>query len=214
MSRQSKDNPAPIRSRRLWIIIGVFVMLAIAAVAGFSTRGGSPAANATIGETQMVTVTGTALPRYPEQGADPAIGMKAPLLSGSTFDGTLISIGDDGKPKIIVFLAHWCPHCQNDVKELTPYIDENGLPPGVEFYSVATGTDATAPNYPPSKWLADWPVPTMADSPDNTAAKAFGLNAFPFFVFVTADGKVDFRFPGEIRPEALFKAAEQLAASR
>ncbi|GBD85990.1 soluble secreted antigen MPT53 precursor [bacterium BMS3Abin02] len=214
MSRQSKDNPAPVRSRRLWIIIGVLGILAIAAAAGLSTKGGPTATNATIGETQMVTVTGTALPRYPKQGADPAIGMRAPQLSGSSFDGTRISIGDDGKPKIIVFLTHWCPHCQNDVNELTPYIDENGLPPGVEFYSVATATDATAPNYPPSKWLADWPVPTMADSPENTAANAFGLNAFPFFVFVTADGKVDFRFPGEIPPEALFQAAERLAASQ
>ncbi|NOY55764.1 MAG: TlpA family protein disulfide reductase [Actinobacteria bacterium] len=203
-------------SRRTVIVVAIVAVLAIAGIAALSTGGGngSPGGGGTISETQPVTVSGVALPRYPEKGADPAVGQQAPTLSGFSFDGTPISITNDGKPKIIIFLTHWCPHCQNDVKELKPYIKANGLPDGVDFYAVSTASDPTAPNYPPSKWLADWPIPTMADDAQNSAAQAFGLNAFPFFVFVTAEGNVDFRFPGEVPPEALVEAAKQLATGR
>jgi len=217
MSRtvEQKAGGGESRSRRMVIIIGIVAVIAIAAVAALSTGGTSETTTpgVVVSETQPVTVSGAALPRYPEQGPDPAIGQQAPEVSGLSFDGTPVSIANDGNAKIIIFLAHWCPHCQNDVKELTPYIEANGLPAGVEFYSVATGSDPAAPNYPPSEWLKDWPIMTMADSSQGEAAQAFGLNAFPFFVFVTAEGNVDFRFPGEVPPETLVEAARTLAGS-
>ncbi|NIA25045.1 MAG: redoxin family protein [Gammaproteobacteria bacterium] len=216
MSKNGQQKPADASgSRSTVIIVAIVAILAIAGIAAISTigAGDSAAGTGTISETQPVTVSGTALPRYPEQGADTAIGQQAPELSGLSFDGTPVSITNDGRPKIIIFLAHWCPHCQNDVKELTPYIKANGLPDDVDFYAVSTGSDPAAPNYPPSKWLADWPIPTIADDAQGAAAQAFGLNAFPFFVFVTAQGTIDFRFPGEVPPEALVDAAHVLAGN-
>ena len=208
MSRDVQQN----RSRRTVIIVAIVAVIAVAAIAALTTGSGNGSnPDVVISETQPVTVTGVALPRYPDQGADPAIGQPAPVVSGSSFDGTPIDITNDGRPKIIIFLAHWCPHCQNDVEALTPYVAANGLPDDVDIYAIATSTDASAPNYPPSKWLKDWPVTTLADSAQSEAARAYGLSAFPFFVFVTAEGNVDFRFPGEVPPETLYEAARTLA---
>jgi len=217
MSRnvQQKQPTRAARSRRTVIVVAIVAVIAMAAIAALTTGSGNDpsTADVVISETQSVTVSGVALPRYPEQGADPAIGMPAPELTGASFDGTPVIIANDGVPKILMFVAHWCPHCNNDVEALTPYIATNGLPDGVGFYAISTGSDSGAPNYPPSKWLRDFPVTTLADNPQSAAAQAFGLNAFPFFVFVTSEGNVDFRFPGEVPPETLYEAARTLAGS-
>ncbi len=200
------------RSPRLTAIaIGIAAVVVVAVVALLSTQSDGPTID--VSQVQPVTVAGTALPRYPDSGADPAIGLPAPEISGFSFDGTPVSITADGKPKIIAVLAHWCSHCQNDVELLTPYIRDNGMPPLVEFYAISTGADASAPNWPPSKWLRDWPVPTIADSSTSQAAQVLGVSAFPFFVFITGDGTVDFRFPGEVEPDVLYQAAVTLANS-
>ena len=73
---------------------------------------------------------------------------------------------------------------------------------GIDVTAVATGTNADAANYPPSAWLKreDWPFPVMADSADGTAANAYGLSAYPYFVLVDADGKVAGAAPARSRP--------------
>lgn len=198
--------------RRAIIISAIVAVVAIGLAAAISTMGGST--DVGLNQTQPVAITGTALPRYAgDQSADLAHGLQAPEISGLSFDGTPISITNDGTPKIIMFVAHWCSHCQNDVEALTSYIEANGLPTGADLYAVSTGTDSTAPNYPPSKWLEDFTVPTIADSAQSQAAQAYGLSAFPFFVFVTAQGTVDFRYPGEVQPDLLYQAAITLAGS-
>jgi hypothetical protein len=200
------------RSPRLVAIgIGIVAVLAIAVAAVLSTSSGQT--DPSVNQSQPVTVTGDTLPRYPDSGADPAIGLPAPQISGLSFDGTPVAITDDGQPKIIAVVAHWCSHCQNDIEQLTSYIRDNGMPPLVEFYTVSTGADPAYGNWPPSKWLEDWPVPTIADSSTSQAAQALGVSAFPFFVFITADGNVDFRFPGEVDPDVLYQAAITLASS-
>ena len=198
------------RSRVIVTVVVIAAIAVIVVVAALST-GGDGTTSADVSQTQPVTVTGTMLPVYPDSGADPAIGLPAPEISGFSFDGTPVSITDDGKPKIIAILTHWCSHCQNDVEMLTSYIQDHGMPPLVEFYAISTGADASYPNYPPSKWLKDWPVPTIADSVTLQGAAALGVNAFPFFVFVNADGNVDFRFAGEVQPDVLYQAATALA---
>ncbi len=63
-------------------------------------------------EIQPVTVVGVDLPRTPDTGDDPGLGLQAPTLKGITAGGmpTTIAPGSDGKPMMLVFLAHWCPH--------------------------------------------------------------------------------------------------------
>lgn len=211
MSKKAVKKPPPRkrRSRKTPILIGVAVLAVVALVALLTTVSGSGDAN--IKQTRSVKITGQALPLYQSGTADPAVGMPAPEITGATFDGTPLSITNDGTPKAIILLAHWCPHCQTEVEELTPYIKANGIPEGVEVFSISTSVNAAKPNYPPSKWLADWPVPTIADNSNSSSARAFGLSGFPFVVFVGADGKVVGRNEGGMPPETLYKILEQLA---
>ncbi len=169
-----------------------------------STVAGGGAAPA---QQQPVTVDGTALPELPD-GDDPAIGMTPPTLEGYSFDGSPIEIAPGGTDKMVVFLAHWCPHCNREVPVILQWQEEGRVPEGLEVIGVATASDESAPNYPPSEWLADfgWTWPTLADSPDNEAAQAYGVNGFPFIVVVGADGTVKGRFSGEMGLDALDQA--------
>jgi cytochrome c biogenesis protein CcmG/thiol:disulfide interchange protein DsbE len=112
---------------------------------------------------------------------------------------------------VVMFVAHWCPHCQKEVPLITAHLGGK-LPGDVDLFAVSTGVDQTAPNYPPGAWLRkeNWPVPTLVDDAQGSAAKAYGLSGFPYFVVVDASGKVVDRASGEIPVEqfdALINAA-------
>lgn len=68
------------------------------------------------------------------------------------------------------------------------------------LFTVSTGVAEERGNYPPQRWLkeAGWTAPVLADSSDSTAAAAYGLSSFPYFVAVDAEGKVVARTSGEL----------------
>ena len=92
---------------------------------------------------------------------------------------------------------------------LVEWEKSGATPAGIDVIAIATGTDPANPNYPPSDWLAReqfpalWPV--MADSKKFEAAEAYGLQGYPYFVLVDAEGKVAKRMSGEIPMDQLTK---------
>lgn len=203
------------RPNIILLVVAAIAVLAIAAVV-ISNIGGDDdsTSGSTSGssETRAVEVTGTALPPFDGGGQDPAVGTATPVARGQSFDGTTVDVGGKG-PALIVFVAHWCPHCQREVPFLVDYFDKNGMPEGVDVKAVSTSVTDARPNYPPSAWLQreKWPAPVLADSATGEAGNAFGLTAFPFFVAIDKDGKVAARGSGELEQpqlEALFKAAK------
>lgn len=144
-------------------------------------------------------ITGASLPEFANPTGDAAVGLAAPVVSGASFDGSATGIAADGRPKVVIFLAHWCSHCQAEVPVVQDWLDANGAPEGVDLVSVATSNDPSAPNYPPDAWLAreGWTVPVIVD-PTNSIATAYGLSAFPFWTFIGADGTVRARATGEL----------------
>ena len=151
--------------------------------------------------TGSLAVAGSALPQFPESGADKAVGLTFPDLTGvKVTDSSPLAITNDGRPKVIIYLAHWCPHCQKEVPLLTGWIADNGMPQGVDLNAVSTGVAKDRGNYPPADWLIkeQFPVPTLADDAKNTAFGAAGLTSFPSFVAVGADGTVKVRAAGEL----------------
>jgi thiol-disulfide isomerase/thioredoxin len=196
------------RSRRVWIVLGVIgAAILIAAVVALAVVS-RPDDEFAFGS---VEVQGTPLPVL-TGGADPAVGTAAPELIGESFDQAPIEILTDGRPKVVMTIAHWCPHCQKEVPVIQEWIDQNGLPGDVDLYSVATATSAIRDNYPPGEWLEreGWTVPVLVDSEENEAATALGQSGTPFFVAIDADGKVVQRTSGEIGVaglEALIEAA-------
>ncbi len=148
-----------------------------------------------------VAISGTALPTVPQAGADPALGRAFPSLQGTNlFNGSPLTIGADGRPKIVIFVAHWCPHCQAEVPVITQWMAEHGKPHDVDLYAVSTAVAPERGNFPPASWLQreKWPIPTMADTTDGNAFKAAGLTGFPSFVVLDAAGNVLSRPSGEL----------------
>jgi thiol-disulfide isomerase/thioredoxin len=206
------------RRRRpvLLVLIGMAVLAAVAVLVTWKSGLLGQASGAE--ERRPVTVKGEALPVLPDgapAASDPARGRPMPEIRGASFTGEPVAITGDGHPKVILFLAHWCPHCQNEVPRLTAWLKGGGLPQGVEFYAVSTAAEAKRPNYPPSRWLQQegWPAPVIADDQRDAVAGAAGLSAFPFFVFVGADGKVAGRHAGELSIEELKERITSLARS-
>jgi cytochrome c biogenesis protein CcmG/thiol:disulfide interchange protein DsbE len=188
------------RSQRNLIYAGLMAVLVLAGVLAITlSRSGSSTA-ATTTEVRPVTTTGSALPAFATSTSDPAIGMTIPTVTGTSFDGKPVSITNDGKAKVVLFVAHWCPHCQREVPLLAADLRQTPLPPNVEMITISTGVNAGAPNYPPSKWLAgvNWPTPVIADDSQSSAATAYGLTAYPYLVFVDAHNHVQFRSSGEM----------------
>jgi thiol-disulfide isomerase/thioredoxin len=210
------SSPERRRSNSAWIIggIGAAIVALAAIIAIVSTSADKPASIPGLSQTQPVEVIGTALPQFESGAPDPAVGIVAPTLVGSTFDGSPITV-KPGRPTLVIFIAHWCPHCQREVPVLTQWQKSGGVPGGVDVIGVATGTDTSLPNYPPSQWLANehFPFSVMADSDSQAAAAAFGLASYPYFVLLDSDGKVVQRASGEIDPNSLTPLLNSVAAS-
>ena len=89
-------------------VIGLAVLALVASACGDDASAGTDGSpGGTIEETRPVTVTGDPLPLLPDAGNDPAVGMVMPEVVGASFDGTPISILNDGRPKVLLILAHW-----------------------------------------------------------------------------------------------------------
>ena len=152
-----------------------------------------------------VEVVGTPLPEFAGD-PDPAVGAAAPALVGETYDGAPMEITPgEGGPMMIVFLAHWCPHCNEEIPVLLEWRDSGAIPDDLQIVGVSTAVTAERPNFPPAQWLADkgWEWPTMADDAELTAFTAYGGTRFPFFVVVGEDGTVKARNAGELPVEEL-----------
>ena len=197
-------------NRNAWIVGGVIAaVIAIAAIVAISASSKKDsAAVGSLQEFSEVTVTGYVLPAFDEAAnPDPAVGMLAPVLTGKGFTGNVVTTESTGTPTLLVFLAHWCPHCQREVPLLVEWEKSGNMPAGIDILAIATGTDTANPNYPPSEWLvrenfpATWPV--LADSADKVGADAFGLGGYPYFVLVGGDGKVLWRSSGEVPMDEL-----------
>ncbi len=228
---ESPAKAADDNNRMLpWMIGGgvVIVVLLIAAAVflwpsgGGDVEAGTGAAAAANSEqeTASVTISGEDLSPLDGSGlgapeSDPAVGLAIPRLQGESFDGSEVTIDpSDGRAKIVVFLAHWCPNCQQEVPVVQEWIDDGAVPDGIDLYSVSTAVDNGRPNYPPSNWLAGegWAPPVLLDNEAADAANAWGLPGYPYFVFVDADGNVWQRGSGQLPREELERLASELAS--
>ncbi|MET0460112.1 MAG: hypothetical protein ABW195_12755, partial [Ilumatobacteraceae bacterium] len=139
------NTRTPSRSRTPFVIGAVVVLVAVIAVVAVLLGGGGddataptvPASTVPAGSgpgstdvalSQGVVVTGEPLPEG-EGSADPAIGDPAPALSGFDYAGQAVDIapGTDG-PMMVVFLAHWCPHCNAEVPVLLEWEESGDIP--------------------------------------------------------------------------------------
>jgi thiol-disulfide isomerase/thioredoxin len=199
---KSTDKDTRSKSTLWWIIGGVVGLgLIVALAASIATE---PEIDASIGFGEP-TVEGDTLPVYASGTQDVAIGFTAPTVTGADWNGNPVSIEPDGTPKIVLFLAHWCSHCQVEVPVVQEWIDAGNLPDDVELISVATSTDRLRPNWPPQDWLEEegWTSPVIMDDQIGTVAANYGMSGTPFYVVLDGENKNLGRLSGEIGVQGL-----------
>lgn len=198
--------------RTVWLVVGGLLVVAGAAAMWLGRDADPRDAPAVSGPTQVsaapdadVALGGDdALATYDAKlDDDPAVGSPMPVVSGAGYDGAPVELAPDGTAKVIVFVAHWCPHCRAEVPRLVEHLAESPMPDDVELLTVSTSVKPGAEGYPPAAWLAEegWTAPVLADDELGSAATAYGLSAFPYFVAVDADGNVVERASGELSTE-------------
>jgi thiol-disulfide isomerase/thioredoxin len=206
MTQRPKPKPrakdAKSRATLWWIVGGVVGLgLIVALAASIATE---PEVDESIGYGDP-TVEGDPLPVYATGTQDVAIGLTAPTVTGADWDGNPVTIEPDGTAKIVLFLAHWCPHCQNEVPVVQDWVDAGNLPEGVELISVVTSTDRSRPNWPPQDWLEEeeWTSPSVMDDQIGTVAANYGMAGTPFYVVLDGENTNLGRISGEIGVEGL-----------
>jgi cytochrome c biogenesis protein CcmG, thiol:disulfide interchange protein DsbE len=172
--------------------------------AGTVPAGTTPALGESKGEVWPVTITGTPLDPLGAE-TDTAVGQQAPQLSGFTFDGSPVVVDPSKGPVMLVFLAHWCPHCNREIPELLKWKDSGAVPDDLQVIAVATAVNPDRDFYPPSSWIVDkgWTWPVLADSETSEAAQAMGVSGFPFSVIIGEDGTVLGRSSGELGQDGI-----------
>ncbi len=164
-----------------------------------------------------VTVEGDPLPFLQSGQADPAVGLTVPTVTGESLDGEQLTIGPDGNAKIIVMLAHWCPHCQAEVPIIQNWVESGGLPDGVDIYgtTVLTNRLQDGDTWPPSEWLDSegWTIPTVKDDQAGSIVEAYGMQGTPTYVVLGPDNENLGRLSGEIGIDGLNAIANIAAGS-
>jgi cytochrome c biogenesis protein CcmG, thiol:disulfide interchange protein DsbE len=200
------------RRRVMFAAIGVGVV-AIAVVIGVLSASETGSALSVADVAGDPEVDGEALSTAPEDpGADPEAGSASPVARGADFDGASVTIGEPGQAQMVMFMASWCPACQEELPEVVDWIDAGGPPEGVDVVSVATLHDDTRPNWPPQEWFEreGFDGPVLVDDAGSSVAEAFGLRATPYWVAIDADGQVAARVTGMLGAEQLDALAAQV----
>lgn len=160
-----------------------------------------------------IEVIGDKLPPLTTQDftADPAVGTPAPVVVGLGYDGNTVRIdAAEAGPTMVVFLAHWCSHCNAEIPVLNSLRDDDRIPDDVNVIGVSTAVSPGQPNFPPDQWLddKDWTWAAMADGVDMEnetfiAAEAFGVTGFPSVTLIDANGIVAARWSGGRPPSEI-----------
>ena len=198
---------APAKTSRnltnLWWILGGVVGLGLIVVLAISIAGEEAIDPGIAFGTP--TVEGDPLPTFVSGSEDPAIGATAPGSQGADWNGNPVTIEPDGTPKIVIFLAHWCPHCQVEVPVIQQWINEGNVPDDVEILSISTSANELRENFPPQDWLEEegWTSPVMMDDELGTLAVSYGLGATPQFMVLDGENTNLIRVSGELTTEQL-----------
>ena len=209
----------------------LYVVLVVVGIAGAVVLGTSGGSSDTTTDTvvtvpggvqpaeyQKVSSTGGLLAPLPESGADTETGKSVAVLKGYDLQGRPVTIdpAGEGKATMVVFLAHWCPHCNREIPVLNKWRESGEVPTGLRVIGITTGSKADQANWPPSKWMTamKWPFEVMADSEAQEAAAAYGVAGYPFMAFVGANGKITARTSGEVPVEQIQSFANAAVAAK
>lgn len=195
--------------------VGGVAVLALALLVAWLTagEGGDRPSVAEIAGAPVVE--GETLPVAGDPADDPSVGQPAPTVQGEGFDGEPITIGESEQPELLVFMAAWCPHCQDELTELVAFVEDGRVPDDVRLTAVVTGLDDTRDNWPPDAWFEDegWTGPVIVDDADSSIAEAYGQPGTPYWVAIDGDGQIAARVSGRLPMETVDLVLDDLAGT-
>ena len=126
----------------------------------------------------------------------------APNFTVYDADGNSVQLHDFvGKPIVLNFWASWCGPCQSEMPEFQEVFNEMGQ--DVTFLMVNSGNE-TVEQVAPFLQQTGYTFPIFYDLRDS-AAIAYGVNAFPTTYFLNAQGDVVTYAVGAIDKDTLLK---------
>jgi thiol-disulfide isomerase/thioredoxin len=159
--------------------------------------------------------TDGALPMFEDSGNDPAVlgQMRLTTITGPEYyTGAEASFSpDDGKARVWMIWAHWCPYCQAELPEIQAWWPENSERfPNVELVTVTSAIDDSRSN-PLTPYLdsEQFPFPVIVDR-TGEVSRQFGTAAFPFWVVTDAEGTVVLRVAGALGVSSVDQIFAQL----
>lgn len=161
-----------------------------------------------------------ALPPFdPNQPNDAALGMQLGTVAGTEYYTATPATIDpaDETHRVWLVWAHWCPHCQDELPEVSAWYEENAENyPNVELVTVTTAIDPSRGN-PLGPYLdeSQFPFPVIVDE-ELTIASQLGSSAFPFWMVTDGSGTVLVRIPGAVgigTVEQIFSQLDDLAST-
>jgi len=200
--RSRSSTPAGGGGNRLVLVLVGVAIVAFVGVVAVLSAGETSDLPSLEDVAAPVAVEGTpiSIPYPEEQSApDPAVGLPSPVVTASTYDDVEVTLGAPGQAQVLVFLAHWCPVCEQELPTLRDVVAADGVPDDVELVLVTTGLDPGRPNWPPQRWLDDAGlsgVTTVRDDIGDPLMRAFGLRAYPAWAVIDAEGTLIARRQG------------------
>ena len=159
--------------------------------------------------------TDGALPMFEDSSNDPAVlgQMRIATITGPEYyTGAEASFSpDDGKARVWMIWAHWCPYCQAELPEIQAWWPENSERfPNVELVTVTSAIDDSRSN-PLTPYLdsEQFPFPVIVDR-TGEVSRQFGTAAFPFWVVTDAEGTVVLRVAGALGVSSVDQIFAQL----
>lgn len=167
-----------------------------------------PAPGPWVGEVSRQTaVSSYALAPFDTADNDTAVGQPMPPIRLT--DGTTLTVDT---PTLFVFVADWCPHCNEEVPQLAAAVAD-GRFDGVRVVLVATGSDSTRAEW--QAWLSakGWTGDVIFDTDSGQRvpgqmAGYFGTPGYPYLVMVNSDGTVAARSVGSQSVEDIVALTE------
>lgn len=136
----------------------------------------------------------------------------APAVTLPAFDGPRLNLTTlRGHPVVLNFWASWCVPCREEAPLLETIWTEYGRR-GVIVLGVDTQDLAT----PARGFLAKYGITYRnVRDPDGSVSRLFGATGVPETFFISADGRIRGKFPGEqVDPAAWRAAVQALLAGR
>ena len=169
------------------------------------------------------SIEGDPLPMFNAAAAtDPAVGMPAPAVIGFDYEGNQIRIDPAEGPQLVMFQAHWCPHCARNLPNVVTWLEDGTIPSWLPVTLVSTAeSPSSGENYPADEWLQEmgWSGRVLRDSNEGDGAPgraglAYGASGWPYFVVIGVDGNVLARTSGELTQADMRKLLQGLPGDR